>query len=323
MTSAQVAAVPLRSSWLGVLVPPAAALAALLLVALLAAVVQLDQASVPKPNFRAHLLAGYPDASAPGDAALVVESLLWWLCLSVLSWVAGLGAIGLCLLQLRRASGHDPALRRLALRLLPALLLTATLGLAYAVLVLDKALMPVRPLVELLDVVGSGLPRLASLNTALAYVVALALVVSTSLLLAPGACASATGSQFRAITLLMYGAALFLLAWIATAAAMYRLAACLLVPGLRTPVLSVAPTVSLMGGLFLSLVLAAVYSAAATWLQHCHEQAGAGAAPEGPGGDGAGPLALLATHWPKVVGVLLPALPGIVGSVVQAMTQAQ
>jgi hypothetical protein len=312
---------PGRPSWLGVAVPLAAAAAVALVVALLASVVQLDRAVVPKPAFRQHLLPGYPDQVPLADAVLMVDATLWWLCLSVVSWVAGLCVLGLCVVQLHRATRHDAALHRLALGALLSVVAVAGVALAALVLQRDMALMPVRPLVEILDVIGAGLPRLASLNTALAYVVGLALAATASLLLAPGVCTGAPGLQMRAITLLMYGAALFLLVWIATANGMYRLAATLLVPAVRDPVLMVAPTISLMGGLFLSLLLATVYTSSAAWLQHCHEQAAPGSGSAAHANDRASPLAFLAVHWPKVVGVLLPSLPGIVGSVAQTLVQ--
>jgi len=124
--------------------------------------------------------------------------------------------------------------------------------LAYLVLVRNTPLMPVKPLVEILDIVAVSLVRLASLNTALAFVVGVALLFGASLLLLPGAHADSPAWQMRAITTLMYGGAAFLLVWISAATGMHRLAATLLVPAARDPALRLAPTISLMGGLFLS-----------------------------------------------------------------------
>jgi hypothetical protein len=108
--------------------------------------------------------------------------------------------------------------------------------------------------------------------------------------------------------------AAFLLVWISAATAMYRLAAMLLVAEAREPALKLAPTISLMGGLFLSLLLAAAYLSACAWLQQRHE--------DGGGQDSDSPKTFLAAHWPKVITILMPLLPGAAESVLQVMTQA-
>jgi hypothetical protein len=97
---------------------------------------------------------------------------------------------------------------------------------------------------------------------------------------------------------------------------MYHLSALLLVPEARVPALKLAPTISLMGGLFLSLLLAAAYLAAVAWLQLCHDGnvRGEAAAAESP-------RAFLAAHWPKVIAILMPLLPGAAESVLQVLTQ--
>ena len=307
--------------WRGFAVPLLAVAAALLVVAFLALVVQLDDAVVSRPAFRRLIVPGYPDGISYADQALVFEAGLWWLCLSVLLWVVGLCAIGLCLVQLHSGTRHDLALRRRALRLLLSWVALAAAATAYLVFVRNLPLMPVRPLVEILDTVSAGLVRLASLNTALAYVVGVALLFGASLLLWPGVHGDSPARQMRAITAMMYGAAAFLMVWVSAATGMYRLAAMLLVPEARDPALKIAPTISLMGGLFLSLLLAVVYVSAGAWLQHCHER-GRLSGDIGPAAaDASSPKAFLALHWPKVAAILMPLLPGAAATVLQAMAR--
>lgn len=306
--------------WQGIAVPLLTVAVVLGVLMMLAQVVQLDHAAAPKPDFRALVLKGYPDRIPFAEQALIVEAALWWLCLSAVLWVAGLCAVALCAMALHGATRHDPSRRRLALRLLLAWIVVATVALAHAVVVRDVPLMPARPLVSVLDVIAPGLLHLASLNTALAFVVGGALLLGACLQLLPGVHADVPTRQVRAITTLMYAAAAFLMVWVSATTAMYRLAASLLVADARDPALKLAPTLSLMGGLFLSLLLATVYISATVWLQHRHERAQ-------PAGDGQaeaaapGPAAFLAAHWPKVVAILMPLLPGAAGTVLQGVAQ--
>lgn len=310
----------IAARWRGVGVPLAAVAAVLLLLALLAAVVDLDRALVPKPSFRALALRGYPAETSLDDAALIVEATLWWLCLSFVLWVAGLAALLLCARQLHRATRHDAVLLRRALRCFAAAIVVPAAVLLYLALVRRAPLMAFSQLVDNLALVSSGFVRLAALNTALALVVGSALLLGLSLLLLPGAHGDARLPQTQAISDVMYLGAAFLLVWISAGAAMYRLAAVLLVAEARAPALKLAPTISLMGGLFLSLLLAAAYLSACAWLQHGHEQAAA----QQPAAAAAGesPKTFLAAHWPKLIAILMPLLPGAAESVLQVVAQA-
>jgi hypothetical protein len=309
---------PVRSR--GAYAPLLAVGAVLLLLALLAGVVDLDHAALPKPPFRDLALKGYPADTPLKDAALIVEAALWWLCLSFVLWVAGLVAIALCWRQLRRATQHDAALGRTAMRCFVAAIVLAAGVLAVVAVVREAPLMSFSLLVDNLDLMSHGFVRLAALNTALAWVVGPMLLLGLSLLLLPGAFADVTMQQVQAITRVMYVGAAFLLVWISAATAMYRLAAMLLVAEAREPALKLAPTISLMGGLFLSLLLAAAYLSACAWLQHRHEHVLANG--DGQAKAGESPQAFLAAHWPKVIAILMPLLPGAAGSVLQAVTQA-
>jgi hypothetical protein len=307
----------------GALVPAAAVAAILLLVLLLSGIVELDRASVPKPSFRQLALQGYPAATPLKEAALVVEAALWWLCLSFVLWVGGLSALALCWWKLHCATASDAALRRRANAVFVLALLTAVGTLLFLAQIRRTPLMSFGLLVDNLDMVSTGFVLLASLNTALIFIVGCVLLLGASLLLLPGAHADQPMQQMRAITTVMYGGAAFLLVWISTATAMYRLAATLLVAEAREPVLKLAPTISLMTGLFLSLLLASSYLAACAWLQHCHEQLeAAGQVCSDSSADGASPKVFLLAHWPKVIAILMPLLPGAAGSVLQAIAQA-
>jgi len=59
--------------------------------------------------------------------------------------------------------------------------------------------------------------------------------------------------------------------------------------------------------------------AASAWLQRCHERLRLIRDTERQASDELSPTALLAEHWPKVVAILMPLLPGAVGTVLQAM----
>jgi hypothetical protein len=301
---------------------PGLAVVAVCLVAwLLDALVDLDGSALPKPNFRSLVLPGYPDLDSLDDAAAIIDAGMWWLCLSLVLWVAGLGVVGLCWMLLHRATQHAPPLRRQAGCAFVAVILLAAGTLLYVAAVLGKPLMSFALVVDNLGLVSKGFVRLAGFNTALAFVVGAVLLLSLSLLLLPRAHADHPMSQMRAITTVMYASAVFLLLWISAATSMYRLSAMLLVPAARDPLLKLAPTIGLMGGLFLSLLLAAAYGAACAWLQRRHEALGA------PGTDGLrtpaeGPQEFLAAHWPKAVAILMPLFPGAIESVVQAVAHA-
>ncbi len=300
----------------GAILPWAAVAAVFALAAALGAVVNLDAAAVPKPAFGALTLPGYPDRVSMKEAAAVTEAGLWWLCLTVLLWVVSVGALGLCGWLLHRAFAHDTVARG---RMLGAF------GVAGAGAVLlafaafgAKPFVPFMPLVATLGLIGPGFVTMAGLNAALAFVIGAVVLLSTSMLLWPTAHEGRPSEQMRSITNLMYAAAIFLAVWVATATALYRLCASLLVADARDAAMGLAPTISLMGGLFLSLVLAAAYLAAAAWLQAQHTRLRC----EGRIGDARSdeaPHIFLKLHWPKVAGILLPLLPGAASAVLQAL----
>jgi hypothetical protein len=311
-----------RAGFRGVGAPLLAVAALLLLLVLLDLLAGIDGLVVPKPVFRNFVVPGYPDKVPLDVAATIVEAAMWWLCLSFLLWTAGLLAIGLCWLQLHRATRHDAALRRKVHVTLVLTILLVLAVLAYVAVVRRTPLMPFGPLVENLALMSGGFIRLATFNTALVFVVGTVLLLGASLLLMPGVHADVPMQQMQAITRLMYGAAVFLLVWMSAATAMYRLCAVLLVAEAREPALKLAPTISLMGGLFLSLLLAAAYASASAWLQHCHERLHLVGAGQPPAAQAAGPQALLVAHWPKVIAILMPLLPGAIESVLQAVGHA-
>lgn len=305
----------------GAVLPAVAVVAVCLLAGLLGGLVDLDGAALPKPPFKNLVLPGYPDLTPLDDAAAIVDAAMWWLCISLVLWVVGLGVVGMCWLQVHRATQHDAMLGRKAKCGFLAVLLLVAGTLLYVATVLGKPLMSFALVVDNLGIVSKGFVRLASFNTALAFVVGATLLLSLSLLLLPGAYSNHPMRQMQAITTVMYASAVFLLLWISAATSMYRLSAFLLVPAARDPLLKLAPTIGLMGGLFLSLLLAAAYGAACAWLQHRHEALGPLGA-DGLRAAAAGPQEFLAAHWPKAVAILMPLLPGAIESVVQAVAHA-
>ena len=303
----------------GVAMPLLAVFALGALLALMDALVQINRAVVPKPAFKMLLLPGYPDATPLAEAAAVVDAALWWLCLSFLQWLVGLAVIGLCGLQLHRAMRHTPWLSWLAWAAFLGFLALVIGILYHTAVVRGIALLSFGPMVDNLSLLSGRFPHLGSFNAALAFVASAALLGSLSLLLLPGAYADHPLRQMRAIAALMYAGAALMLVWISSLTAMYRLCATLMVKEAREPALALAPTISLMGGLLLSLLLAAAFLSAAAWLQHCHErqrQAGIGEQPAP-----ASPKEFLAAHWPKAIAFLMPLLPGVVETVLQALAQ--
>lgn len=303
----------------GAMLPLLAVLAIAALLAALDALVELHHAVVPKPRFQSLLLPGYPNATPLAEAAAVVDAALWWLCLSFLQWLVGLGVIVLCGLQLHRAMRHQPRLAAGAWAAWAAALLVVAAMLYQLAVVRRTPLLAFGPLVENLALLSPRLVRLGSWNAALAFVASTALWCSFSLLLWPGAHGDRATRQMRSITVLMYGGAVLMLVWITSLTAMYRLCATLMDKPAREPALALAPSISLMGGLLLSLLLASAFLSAAAWLQHCHQRecrhfSGGRLTEAGPS-----PKELLAAHWPRIVAFLVPMLPGAAASVLQAL----
>lgn len=305
----------------GAAVPALAVAVVLIVLALLGGVVDLDRATLPKPAFKDLALKGYPLQTPLNEAAMVVDAAMWWLCLSFVAWMVGLAALGLCWWQLHRATQHDAALGRSAKRLFWLTIVLVVAVLSYVAEVRKTPLMSFALLVDNLGLIASGFVRLSTFNTGLACVVGAVVLLSFCLLLLPGAFADRVMPQMRAITRIMYVGAAFLLVWIAAATGMYRLSATLLVAEAREPALKLAPTISLMAGLFLSLLLAAAYLSACAWLQRRHESASPGGEPANPAAQGESPQAFLAAHWPKLIGILMPLLPGAAESVLQAIAR--
>ena len=306
----------------GAALPLLAVIAIGALLGLMAALVELNRAAVPRPAFKALLLPGYPAATSLAEAALVVHATLWWLCLSFLLWLVGLAVISLCCLQLRRAMQHDRWLARMAWAAFLGFLALVIGVLYHTAVVRGIPLLSFGKMVENLALMSPRFPHLGSFNAALAFVASAALLCSFSLLLLPGAHADRPVRQMHAITGLMYAGAALMLVWISSLTAMYRLCATLMVKEAREPALALAPSISLMGGLLLSLMLGAAFLSAAAWLQHCHERQRLAGTTEQPEAAGASPKEFLAVHWPKVIAFLMPLLPGVAETVLQALAQA-
>lgn len=306
----------------GAFVPALAVASVIAFVFLLDAMVGLEGAQLPRPVFGKLVRDDYSETMLLKEAEPIVEAILWWLCLSVILWTVSLATLGLCWLQVHRAHRQAVGLGFVAKLLFLAALAAAVVTLFYFAGVRGTPLMSFAHLVDNLGIVSSGFVRLASFNTALAFVVGVILVLSMSLLLLPGAHADHPMQQMRAITRTMYAGAIFLLVWISAATGMYRLSALLLVPDARDAMLKLAPTIGLMGGLFLSLLLAAAYASACVWLQRSFERFRSARDTAGAAKDAASPAAFLVAHWPKVFAILLPLLPGAAESVLQAMARA-
>ncbi len=305
----------------GALLPAAAVLAVFVLTALLGMVVDLDAASVPKPAFDRMTLPGYPDRISMKEAASVAESGMWWLCLTVMLWVVTLGTVGVCGWLLHRASAHDAAFRRSLLRAFAVAVVAACAVLFALAVTGNKPFIPFMPLVASLKLIGPGFLTMASLNGTLAFVVGAVALLTTSMLLWPSSHQGQPSAQMRAITNLMFAAAIFLAVWVATATALYRLCASLLAADVRDAALGLAPTISLMGGLYFSLLLAAGYLAAAAWLQRLHARLLCEGTLSSQA-DVEAPHAFLKLHWPKIAGILMPLLPGAATAVFQALIRA-
>jgi len=154
------------------------------------------------------------------------------------------------------------------------------------------------------------------LNTAFALLAAWTVLLTISVLLNARAFGGDRARQLRAIHRIVLGAALLLLFWIVTATTMYRLAASLLQAPLRDPLLELAPTISLGGGLLMSACLGAAYFGAIVWLSRrglARERGTREAADE----NGNRVDEFLETQWVRVVTIALPMLPGLIETMAQ------
>jgi hypothetical protein len=144
-----------------------------------------------------------------------------------------------------------------------------------------------------------------------------------TLVLVPDSYNNDATAQLQAVTRIMYCAAAFLVVWVAQTTETYRFAAMLLQQEQREQALKLAPTISLTIGVFSSLLLAGTYLASCLWLQTSYDQRPQGdaignrAAREA----GASPRQVLQKHWVKITGMLLPMFPGVIGSVMNVVTE--
>lgn len=305
----------------GCFYPVLATLALLSVMVFLTAVINFDSVTLPKPTFT--LLANYPDGISLQITTHLTQSAMKWLMLSYFYWLVGLATIGFALIQLYKAMAKCSIRQRgIASGLYLVTLLIVTIYLSYAVLVQRTPLMSFHFILENLTMIGDGLVNLATFNTALGYLALVAILVSISLLLAPDTHENNNTRRMHSITRIVYCGAAFLLIWVAQATEMYRLSANLLVESERSIVLDFAPTISLVVGAFASLFLAAAYLSAYVWLQTNFNLA----AKIQDGDDfivpDNSPKQFLLSHWPKLLAVLMPLLPGVMGSVASGVSHA-
>jgi hypothetical protein len=306
-------------TYLGCFYPVLAIVALLLVLFALSAILQVEKPRFPSPELTP--LAGYPDNISLEEAALIVETGLKWLSFTYFYWLVGLVSIGFCFLKLHKAAiGCAPTIYKWINALLSASIVITIGLLIYYAVARETPLMSFEFLLRNLQQMGQGLVDMTTYNSALSYVTIVALLVTICLLLIPEVHGNDEVKQIRAITQLMYCAAAFLLVWIVQATEMYRFAATLLVQEERDLLLKLASTISLMAGLFASLLLAAAYMAAYHYLQFRHrtERKDVGTVPS----DSAqSPKNFLLAHWPKITAVLMPVLPGAINTVLNLLAQ--
>ncbi|MEW5756086.1 MAG: hypothetical protein AB1810_07255 [Pseudomonadota bacterium] len=303
----------------GVFYPVTGIAAVFVILFFLAGIVGLDQANLPRPPL--NTLKEYPAGTSLEEMVLLAEAGMWWLLLSFFFWLVGLFAVGFCWYQFHGATKHL-ATRRVALHVMILFTVVALVGiLAYLSEVKNIPLMSFEFIVRNLGLVSNGAVNLTKYNTGLGIVVVAILLLIASLMLLPGVYNNDVTRQMRAITLIMYCGAAFLLVWVATSTEMYRFGAMLLVAEEREHVLKLAPTISLMAGAFSSLLLAAAYISSYLWLQKSFNRLqlieDAGHKPA----KGASPKDFLLAHWPKVTALLMPVLPGAIGTVMNLFAQ--
>lgn len=302
----------------GACAPFAAVLAVLAITGLLAQVVDLDRARVPKPPFEQLTIDTYPHGMSPKGQAALAEAVMGWLSLTVLLWVVAAALVVLCGGLLHHALAREPALRRRVLGSFVVLALASAATLGFVVANRGATLVGFKPLVATIGRIGPGFVTMAELNGGLAAVIGLLVLVSMCALLGARSHQGRPAAQMHATTTLMYAAAAFMAVWMAAATALYRLGASLLVDDYREAALGLAPMIGLMGGLYLSLLLACAYAAAAVWLQAVHARS----ARAGEAGADESPQRYLRAHWPKLAGLLVPLVPGAASALLQGLVQA-
>ncbi len=298
----------------GVFYPLMGIAAVFLVLLFLSAIVGLDQASLPRPALNA--IQDYPKGFSLEEMVLFTGAGMWWLLLSFFFWLLGLFAVGFCWYLLVSATPHDAASRKAVSAIFLSVLVSTIGMLIYISEVKGTPLMSFEFILRNLGMISSGTVALTSYNTALGIVVVAMLLLSASLLLLPGAYKNDATQQMRAITRIMYCGAAFLLTWVAVATEMYRFAAMMLVAAEREQILKLAPTISLMAGAFASLLLATAYISAYLWLQTSYSKS----AKKNLTKD-VSPKDFLLAHWPKVTALLMPVLPGAIGTVMSVFSQ--
>lgn len=290
----------------------------LLVLLILAAIVQLDEAIIPKPKLS--LITDYPISMTFSEIIHFTDTGIKWLMLTYLYWLTGLATMIFCLCQLKKSLHGSPSLKRRNVYgiFFSAIGITALL-LIYTVAVKEKALMSFGFLLKNLALIGEGMVNLTICNTALAYLTVVAIIISTSLLLIPNSHGNDTNRQISAITQIMYAAATFLLIWVIQATEMYRFATMLLIVAEREEALNFAPTISLVVGVFASFLLAAAYISAYFWLQLSFRRSLPESIAEENIVQDNSPKKFMLTHWPKIAAVLMPVLPGVISTVLNIL----
>jgi hypothetical protein len=305
----------------GCFYPLLAVVTLLLVLSLLAEIVQLDKAIIPKPKLTP--ITDYPASMTFREIIHFTDTAIKWLMLTYFYWLTGLITMIFCSLQLQKSLHGFPIVKR---RIVYGIYFSAigitALSLIYTVAVEGKALMSFGFLLKNLTMIGSGMVNLTIYNTALAYLTVVAIIISISLLLIPNSHGNDTTRQISAITQIMYAAAAFLLIWVTQATEMYRFATMLLIEAEREEALNFAPTISLVVGVFASFLLAAAYISAYFWLQLSFRKS----LPESMAAENIvqdnSPKKFMLTHWPKITAVLMPILPGVISTVLNSLGQA-
>lgn len=316
-----------QNSWrqyIGCFYPVVAIIGLMLVLFVLAKIIGVEKPRFPLRDLTP--LPNYPENVSLSEAALITEIGLKWLMLTYFYWLVGIFSLGFCFIQLRNATMQcDGSLRRIIISIFGASVLITIGVLFYYTNVRGTPLMSFEFLLRNIQLVGQGLVDLTTYSTALAYIVITAVMVVISLLLIPDAYEDNEVKQIQAITRVMYCAAAFLLVWIAQATEMYRFSATLLIEEERKHTLKLASTISLMAGVFASLLLAATYMAAYSYLQARHRQERKQKIEKEVTGsletEGKSPKHFLLAHWPKITAVLMPVLPGAIGSVLNVLAQ--
>lgn len=288
--------------------------------ALLAEIIDIENANIPRPDLSR--ISEYPESMSFGEIIQFTDTGMKWLTLTYFYWLVSLFTIIFCWVQFNKALKHESTQQqRIAKKLFIIVQGATALILLYLVVVEDTHLMSFGFLLENLEIIGQGMITLTTCSTALAYLALIAIFSSISLLLLPNGHSGEARFQIRAITRVMYAAAAFLLIWVTQATEMYRFSTLLLIEKERIDALNFAPTISLVVGIFASILLAAAYLSAYYWLQLRFRQS----LPKHEIGEEvheASPKQFMLTHWPKIIAVLMPMFPGAISAVLSSVGQS-